>query len=174
MKRFVLIGFAASALLASLPSAAQAQATARDQESSAAPNAKTFDRLMGEAQAQMHRMQEQMNRLRETQDPQKRQALMHQHLTAMQNAMTAMRGMWGPGTMGCCGVVARTMHGPGMMGGGHLMGWGNMHGYYSNLTPEQTRQGEYMMDQYLGLQQTMMDHMMQRLEWMFAPNGPTK
>lgn len=70
----------------------------------------------------------------------------------MQNAMTAMRGMWGPGTTGCCAAGGRTMHGPGMMGGGHLMGWGDRHGHYSKLTPEQTRQREYMMDQYLGMQ----------------------
>lgn len=79
MRRCVLIAFAASALFASVQSAAQAQATAIDQLSSAAPDVKTFDRLMGEAQAQLHRMQEQMDRLRLTQDPQERQALMHQH-----------------------------------------------------------------------------------------------
>lgn len=174
MKRSVLIGVAAGALLASLPSVAQAQATAKGQHALAAPDVRTFDRLMGEAQAQMQRMHEQMDRLRQTQDPQERQALMHQHWTAMQNAMTAMRGMWGPATMGCCATGGTATHGAGMTDSGHMMGRGNMHGYYSKLTLDQMRRREYMMDQYLGMQQSMMDQMMRRQEWMFAPSAPTK
>lgn len=51
------------------------------------------------------------------------------------------------------------------MMGGHMMGvpmmgWQGARGYYSNLTPEQVRQRQYMTDQYLATQQKMMNHMM--------------
>ena len=101
-------------------------------------------------------MQAQMDAIRKTQDPQERQKLLEQHWTAMQSAMTIMHGMWGPGMMG------RGMD-PGMMGGagpGMMGGWGHMSGYYSRLTPEQLRQRQYMTDQYLHMQQEMMNNMM--------------
>ncbi len=44
-----------------------------------------------------------------------------------------------------------------------------MRGYYSDLTPEQLRQRQYMTDQYMGMQQMMMDHMMWRQQWMGPP-----
>lgn len=52
------------------------------------------------------------------------------------------------------------MGGPGMMMGAPMMDWGHMRGYYSNLTPEQLKQRQYMMEQYLPMQQMMMNHMM--------------
>jgi hypothetical protein len=58
----------------------------------------------------------------------------------MQAAMGTMRGMWGwgPGGAGCCGSDPGTM-GSGMIMGEPMMGWGQMRGYYSGLTPEQVR-----------------------------------
>ena len=58
--------------------------------------------------------------------------------------------------------------GPGMMMGGPMMGWGHMRGYYSNLTPEQLKQRQYMMDHYMPMQQMMMDHMMQHQHEMWG------
>lgn len=154
----------ALAAMAALPLATHAQSTAKPSTAQAAPDVKAFDQKLAEAQAQMKRMQEQMDKLRQTQDPQERQRLMQDHYATMQNAMTAMHGMWGPGMMGCCG--GGMMHGPGMMG------WGDMHGYYSKLTPEQLKQRQYMMDQYMGMQQMMMDHMVWRQQWMGPPPAP--
>ena len=95
-------------------------------------------------------MQEQMEKIRQTQDPQERQKLLQEHWVTMQSGMEMMQGMWGPGMMGCCGA------GP-MMGRPGMMGWRGMGDYYSRLTPEQLKQRQYMMDQYMGMQQQMMD-----------------
>ena len=67
------------------------------------------------------------------------------------------------GMMGCC---------MGGMMNGNMMGWNRMNGYYSKLTPEQAKQRQYMMDQYMGMQQMMMmmmDNMMQHQNWMMQP-----
>jgi hypothetical protein len=59
--------------------------------------------------------------------------------------------------------------GPGCCGGG----WGHMGGYYSQLTPEQLRKRQYMTDQYLRMQQEMMNNMMwQQQYWMGPPASP--
>ncbi|MBB5428994.1 hypothetical protein OKW33_006151 [Paraburkholderia atlantica] len=61
------------------------------------------------------------------------------------------------------------MMAPGMMGGG----WGHMGGYYSHLTPEQLRQRQYMTDQYLQMQQEMINNMMWQQEYrMGHPASP--
>jgi hypothetical protein len=88
----------------------------------------------------------------------------------MQSAMETMRGISGA-TMGCCAGGPAAGGGPGghMMGGpmmGGMMGWGGAHGYYSNLTPEQLRQRQYMTDRYMAMQQQMMSHMMWHQQWM--------
>jgi len=49
-----------------------------------------------------------------------------------------------------------------MMGG---MMWGN----YQNLTPEQLKQRQYMMDRWVPMQQMMMNQMMQHQYWMTQP-----
>ena len=61
-----------------------------------------------------------------------------------------------------------------MMMGAPMMDWGHMRGYYSNLTPEQLKQRQYMMEQYLPMQQMMMDHMMWHQQWMNPTPAPTK
>jgi len=127
-------------------------------------------------QKQMERMQEQMNRVQDSDDPTERQRLLQEHWASMEEAMTQMHGMWGPGMMGCCGAGPGMM-GRGMMGRGQgmvgpgMMGWPNMRGYYSQLTPEQLRQRQYMMDQYTSMQQQMMNHMLLHQQWM-APQQP--
>lgn len=150
-----------AAILTAVPWAAHAQ-TAKPPQSSVLPDVKTFDQRLAEVRVHMQRMQEQMDRLRKTQDPLERQKLLQDHYQSMQNAMGAMPGMWGPGKLG----GQEMMHGPGMMG------WGGMHGHYSRLTPEQMKQRQYMVDQFIGMQQMMMDQMMQRQQWMTSP-GPT-
>ncbi len=162
MKKTVLVALSA-VLLSSTP--ALAQPSQANQAAPTAPNVQEFDKQMAQAQENMKKMQEQMDKIRQTQDPQERQKLLQDHWATMQNNMQMMHGMWGPGGgMGCC------MGGPGMGRGmmmGPMMGWGHMGGYYSKLTPEQQQQRQYMMDQYTGMQQMMMDHMMQHNQWMW-------
>lgn len=129
------------------------------------PGAAEFDKNLAQLQEQMKTMQAQMDQIRKTQDPQERQKLLEQHRATMQSAMTIMHGMWGPGMMGH-GMSPGTMGsaGPGMMGG-----WGHMGGYYSRLTPEQLRQRQYMTDQYLQMQQEMMNNMMLQQQYRVGP-----
>lgn len=126
------------------------------------PDVAKFDEQLAQARKDLEKMQEQMNKIQQTQDPQKRQKLLQDHWTTMQNAMQAMNGMWGPGMMG------GYMMGNHMMGG-HMMGWNDSEDYYKNLTPEQMRQRQYMMNQYMGMQQMMMDQMMWHQHWMNQP-----
>ena len=118
-----------------------------------------FDKQAAQIQENFKKMQQQMDQIRATQDSQERQKLMQAHWSAMQSNMNMMQGMWGSGMMGCCG-------GNGGMMGGHMMGptmgWNGLGPYYSKLTPEQLKQRQYMMDQYMGMQQNMMNQMMQQ------------
>jgi len=167
MKKF-LVAMAAGIALASAVSQAASKDTSAPQSSSKSqpPAAAEFDKNLAQVQEQMETMQAQMDQIRKTQDPQERQKLLEQHWATMQSAMTIMHGMWGPGIMG---------HGmgPGMMGGAgpEMMGggWGHMGGYYSRLTPEQLRQRQYMTDQYLQMQQEMMNNMMWQQQYRGAP-----
>ena len=76
----------------------------------------------------------------------------------MQNMMTLMHGsnQAGGHMMG------------GHMTGGQMMVWGD----YKNLTPEQLKQRQYMMDRFMPMQQMMMDQMMQHQYWMVQPQAP--
>ncbi len=120
-----------------------------------APNVAEFDKQMVQAQDIFKKMQTQMEQIQQTQDPQQRQKLLQEHWNTMQNGMSMMNGMWGPGMMG-------KGH---MMGGRHMMGWQD----YSNMTPEQKNQHQYMMDRYTGMQQMMMDNMMRHQHFMQGP-----
>lgn len=120
-----------------------------------APNVAEFDKQMVQAQDIFKKMQAQMEQIQQTQDPQQRQKLLQEHWNTMQNGMSMMNGMWGPGMMG-------KGH---MMGGRHMMGWQD----YSNMTPEQKNQHQYMMDRYTGMQQMMMDDMMRHQHFMQGP-----
>jgi hypothetical protein len=110
---------------------------------------------------------------------------MQDHWTVMQDNMQIMHGLMGPGAMGCCSGAQMGGHMMGMGGmggmsgmggmggmsgmGGPMMGWGGMRGHYSKLTPEQMKQRQYMTDQTMGMQQMMMDHMMQHQHWLTQP-----
>ena len=173
-KTLLTLSIAACASL--VPLAGQAQTSAPS--ASTQPDAQAFDKQLAEVQANMKLMQEQMLRIRQTQDPEERQKLLQEHWATMQSSMTAMHGMWGPGMMGCCGGPGHgMMGGPGMMKGGPgMMGGPGMRHYYGKLTPDQLKQRQYMTDQYIGMQQMMMDHMMQHQQWMFPqpPSAPGK
>ncbi|MPW23454.1 hypothetical protein GCT13_43635 [Paraburkholderia sp. CNPSo 3157] len=148
------------ALQAATKDAVPAQSTPKSQAQKPAE----FDKDLVKLQQLMSQMQGQMDQIRTTQDPQERQRLLQKHWDTMQSAMNIMHSMWGTGMMG-----------PGMMGhgmmGGAGPGWGHMGGYYSNLTPEQLRQRQYMTDQYLRMQQEMMNNMMwQQRYWMGPPS----
>ncbi|NMG32202.1 hypothetical protein [Aromatoleum evansii] len=166
MKKMTLIAAMAAAVLPAAPGMAQSTANppASDtQVQQQAPDIAEFDKQMAQMQQGMQRMQEQMEKIRQTQDPQERQKLLQEHWETMRSGMGAMHGMWGPGMMGCC--AGGPMMGGGMRGG-HMMGWRGMGDYYSKLTPDQMKQRQYMMDRYMGMQQQMMDHMMQHQGYM--------
>lgn len=101
-----------------------------------------------------------------------RQRLLQEHWTAMQHTMTLMHGQWG-GMRGCCAggdatggpMMERPMMGGRMM----MMKWGD----YRNLTPEELKQRQYMMDRWMPMQQMMMDQMMHHQHWMMQPPTPS-
>lgn len=47
-----------------------------------------------------------------------------------------------------------------------------MWGDYRNLTPDQLKQRQYMMDQWNPMQHMMMNQMMQHQHWMMRPQPP--
>jgi len=173
MKRSVFVAAIAALAMLAQPSFAQQSPPAPSTAPAAQPSAPTpeeLDKQYAKMQEQMAKMQEQMNKLRATQDPQERQRLLEEHWTSMQAAMATMHGAWGGGMMGP-GMMGRHMMGGPMMGG-HMMMWND----YRNLTPEQLRQRQYMMDRWMPMQQMMMDHMMQHQYWMTQPQpqAPSK
>lgn len=112
-----------------------------------APTPAEVDAQIAKLQELMTQMNQQMAEIQKTTDPAKRQQLMQEHWTTMQSAMTLMQGAGGN-----------------HMGMGHMM-WGD----YRNLTPEQLKQRQYMMDQMMPMQQMMMGHMMQYQGMMQRP-----
>lgn len=168
MKAVILIAILSSALWAVSPASAQPAGAADKgtKPQQQAPNVTDFDRQAALIQENIKTMQEQMEKIRQTQDPQERQKLLQEHWATMQSGMGMMQGMWGPGMMGCCGGGPAS--GGWHMGGPGMMGWRGMGGYYSGLTPEQMKQRQYMMDQYLGMQQQMMNQMMYQQNYMWG------
>ncbi|MEL7938241.1 hypothetical protein [Pseudomonas delhiensis] len=151
-------------MLASLPpvmgqAAEQPTTTApKVQAEQQVPTAAEFDKQAAQVQENLQKLQSEMEKIQQTQDPQERQKLLQDHWNTMQQGMQMMggMGMWGGGgMMGCCG-------GGGMMGG-HMMGWSD----YSDMTPAQRAQRQYMMDRYMGMQQMMMNHMMWHQQYMW-------
>ena len=164
MKNTILAAALSAVVLSSMPALAQPASGA--QANLEPPNVQEFDKRMAQAQENMKKMQEQMDKINQTQDPEARQKLLQEHWATMQNNMQLMHGMWGPGGgMGCC--MGGPGMGSGMMRGGPMMGWGHMGDYYSKLTPEQQQQRQYMIDQYMPMQQMMMDHMMRHQQYMW-------
>lgn len=183
MKPVIFSAALAAIMLSAAPVLAQQSPTGDKgaEVKSTAPNVADFDKQLAQAQENMKKMQEQMDKLSKTQDPQERQKLLQEHWTAMQAGMGMMDDMMaycmnGPmmgghmmgGHMmsGNCCMGGSGMGSGMMMGGGHMMGWQDSKDYYAKLTPEQTRQRQYMMDRYMGMQQMMMGHMMQHQEQM--------
>ena len=164
MKNTIMAAALSAVVLSSMPALAQPASGA--QANLEPPNVQEFDKRMAQAQENMKKMQEQMDKINQTQDPEARQKLLQEHWATMQNNMQLMHGMWGPGGgMGCC--MGGPGMGSGMMRGGPMMGWGHMGDYYSKLTPEQQQQRQYMIDQYMPMQQMMMDHMMRHQQYMW-------
>lgn len=175
MNRTILLAMLASIVISAQPVHAEQTKPAGKgaQTQQAAPNVAEFDKHLAQMQENLKQMDAMMEKIRQTQNPQERQQLLQQYWTAMQGAMGTMHGMWGQGGLGCCtggpGAGRGMMGGPGMGGmmmGGPMMGWGHMRGYYSSLTPEQQKERQYMTDQYMGMQQLMLDHMIQHQYWM--------
>jgi len=180
MKRVIFCILSLTSAVAACQQAAPvSDSTAKTQAAAAAPSQQTtpdpaeFDKQIALVQENLTKMQEQMDRLERTHDPQERQRLLQQHWETMRSAMATMHAMSGA-TMGCCaggpargpGKGGHGMGGP-MMGGAR--GWAGARGYYSNLTPEQLRQRQYMTDRYLAMQQQMMNHMMWHQHWASQP-----
>lgn len=181
MKRLLIATLLTTTMGVSLPLSAQPAAPDKSIQAQSAPDINAFDKHFAAAQARMAQMQELMARLNAAKDPQERQQLLQEHWALMQSGMASMHGLWVQGMMGGRGWMRGPgmMAGPGAMGGPAAMGgpggpgWGRMHRYYSGLTPEQMQQRQYMTDEYLGLQQQMMEQMLQRQQWMWQPAAPT-
>jgi hypothetical protein len=135
---------------------AQSSPKSNNQAKQQGINVAEFDKQSIQVQANFKKMQEQMDAIRATKNPQERQKLLEAHWNAMLANSNLMDGMWGPGMMGCCGGQGYRM------GRGHMMGWSGMGAYYSKLTPEELKQRQYMTDQYMDMQQNMMNQMMQQ------------
>lgn len=93
---------------------------------------------------QMARMQEQMRKIQAAKDQQERDELLNEHSDSMQQGMQMMHEMWQSGMMGPMG--------PGM-------------------TTEQMARHQQRMHRYMGMQQTMMQHIMGHQGWMMGPGG---
>ena len=170
MKLSILAGALVTAAVTALPTQAQSPKPANKgvQAQPSTPSPAEFDKQLGQMREYMQQMQTQMDKIQQTQDPEERRRLLQEHWASMQSAMETMHAMWGPAGAGCCGLGM----GPGRMMDGPMMSWGQMRGYYSQLTPEQIRQRQYIMDQYLPMQQMMMDHMMWHQRWTTQPPAP--
>ncbi|TPQ31717.1 hypothetical protein [Cupriavidus pinatubonensis] len=167
MKKEILIPVLSAFALSTVPALAQQAkpASKGSQTTQEKVNVSEFDKQAAQVQENIKKLQEEMDKIRQTQDPKERQKLLEAHGVTMQSTMGMMRGLWGPGMMGGPGrrgggmMGGPGMHGGGMMGG-PMMGWQNMGGYYSKLTPEQLRERQYMSDQYMDLHYMMMEQMM--------------
>lgn len=98
-------------------------------------------------QDRMKAMREMRDKMMNAKTPEERQALMAEHMKAMQGGMQMMKGM-GPGMGG----------GMGMMGGG--MGGMGMGGTANRADPAQRQQ---MMERRMEMMEMMMEMMMQRM-----------
>jgi hypothetical protein len=123
-----------------------------------------FDKRRAALLDSMKKMQAQMEAIQRTKDPKDRDKLLREHWQSMQDAMSALNETWGSSMMGGCPMNGTGMH-AGMMPGRGMMMWGN----YQQLTPEQLKQRQYMLDQWLPMHQLMMEQMLQHQHWMMAP-----
>ncbi|WP_372832791.1 hypothetical protein [Pontibacterium sp.] len=165
MKKTIMATVFSITVLSAVPF--QAAAEEGSQANQLTPSVQEFDKRMTKAWENMNMMHEKMEKIRQAQTAQEQQKLLNEHWATMQNNMQIMHDLWEPGSgMGCC--MRNQGKGSGVMKGGPMMGWGHMGGYYSKLTPEQVKQRQYMMDQYVPMQQMMMNHMMQHQKYMWS------
>ncbi len=177
MKRTILLALLVATSMSVQPVLVQAATPVeKTAQTGKSPDIAEFDRQVAKVNESLKEMDALMDKIQKTQNSQERQQLLQQYWAAMQGAMGVMHGMWGPSGLGCCagpgmgpGMMGGTGMGCCMAGGGPMMGWQNMHQYYSNLTPEQQKQRQYMTDQYMRMQQLMMRHMMQHQYWLNQP-----
>jgi hypothetical protein len=152
MKKAILAGVLPIVLFAALPVMAEEpfSAASRGAQEFQAPDIAKFDKQAEQIQQNLKKAQEEMDQIRKTEDPIERERLLQGHWTTMQGTMAMMDGMWGPGLMGdqCCDQGA--MGAQGSTGAGHMMGGGMW-----------MKQRQYMMGEYMGLQQKMLDQIMQ-------------
>lgn len=160
MKQAVVAGIASAMLSLSL--VAESKPPTTEIKAQSAPDMQAFERNLATARAHVTRMQEQMERLRHRQDqPLERQRLMYEHLVTMENALIAMRGMM---------VSAGRRDGTATPGAA-TTGPDRMHAPYLKGSPEHLQQRLYMTEQYMVIQQTMMEQILAREHWM-TPRVP--
>lgn len=139
----ILVPFlVAAAIAGAQPSMAADDATPSAVQSTAEPEA--FDAQMSKMKQQMDLMQEQMRKIESTKDKDERDKLLVEHWDAMHQGMQMMNRMWRS----------------------HMM-WRTGPG----TTTDQMASHQQMMHQYMGMQQTMMQHMMGHQGWMMGPHG---
>lgn len=105
---------------------------------------------MGMMKQNMQTMVKQMDEIHSTQDPKKREMLMHEHMKNMHKGMQMMRGMGGDMMMG---MMSDNKGSAGMMGKG--MG--------KNMSSKDKGQRHQMMEQRMDMMQMMMEQMMGRM-----------
>jgi hypothetical protein len=165
--RWAALGAVAFSMQPAVAEGADPAATPPATTAQAVQTPEEIDKQLAKMREQMSRMQDQMSRIQQSKDPTERQRLLQDHWATMQQAMSVMHSTWGMNPGGP--MMGGPMMGGPMMGG-HMMGgpmmmWGD----YRNLTPDQLRQRQYMMDQWMPMQQMMMDHMMWHQHWMMQP-----
>lgn len=154
----LVIRLTAAALLALATQHAASQSTDSNAASKPSDTASIDQQFIG-MQEKMRLMQSLMEKIAATQDPKERQRLLAEHWTAMQAMMTTMHGAMAADARGAGGHMKG-----GPMMGGHMM-WQD----YRNLSPEQLRERQYMMDRWMPMHQMMMEQMMQHQHWMMGP-----
>lgn len=137
------------------------------------PNPAEFDQRFATALENMNKMHEQMEKIQRTTDPAEREKLLTEHWDLMQSNIDTMQGFWGPGMMMGWGKDG-TLPGRGHMMDGPMMGRGHMGGYYRNMTPDQLKDNQYMMNNYMGMQQQMMNHMLWHQQYRNQLNQPAE
>lgn len=149
MKNFLMIGLMSLSMLgAFIVQAADPKPAADD---------KAFQEYVSKMQAHMKLMQEQMQKMQQTTDPAQQEKLRQEHWVAMQEGM---RMMHGSDSMPGCGMMMGPMQGgAGCCGGGgmHGMGWWNP----KDGSTQAINRRQQMMGTCMGMQQQMMDQMMQ-------------
>lgn len=154
MKRTLMIGLVALSIIGYSNGWAADPAPAADD--------KAFQEYMGKMQAHMKLMQEQMQKMQQTKDSAAQEKLRQEHWVAMQEGMRMMHGS--DGMAGCGMMMGGMQGGSGCCGGGmHGMSWWNDKDASSQAITRRQR----MMGSCMGMQQQMMDQMMQHQgSWM--------